>query len=643
MAFEEKKIRETLKKVFELYETVSDFIFTTYDFDPMFFEDQIISYLMGFDKRVSTLGELNAANEWIYQNNVCVYYDIGGLKADSILMTIPTYAKSIGRYVFHPKVIVISGRLKAENGHKKGRKAVHLIVSSCNLTVSGYGRNLEAFSVIKVSTRKVAESLYSFLDWLRGEDKERHNSVCEYLKGNSFSSDNSVEFFWNNGNDKSSVIKDLLAKSDGNIMIVSPYFDDDGPSKLLNELSESNQITIIPALDGDHYNIRYSDYKKMIESGIRFSTLNYKGNENRFAHAKIICLGNLIIVGSYNFTSSALCGFNAEAALIYKSSSIVNIKEQPIDEMKFLPDSEEIDNKDENKSEGADVFVSILIDWEKSIVTITVKLPPAQVAKVLIDGEKHHDGWLVSETITTELSEKDKLAFVRHKKFSVYINDRFCLSGIVSEKNWYGIRPELACLSLDETLLEWYKEDRGNRTSKEDHVFNLRPIAEEEYAFTVNEINNNRDVFDNYYLVAYSLGRLCKEIESIVLGLTQHSEDDHHRERCVEAEKNLFGILVSRPGSMSRILDFFPMDDKDEKGRDDVLYWLVFEYLKKAYNSLPETLKYCNLVDNYQKQKIEFESRLKAVEIAIRKRINVDPRYFDWIEEELFVNEDSDV
>ena len=47
--------------------------------------------------------------------------------------------------------------------------------------------------------------------------------------------------------------------------------------------------------------------------------------------------------------------------------------------------------------------------------------------------------------------------------------------------------------------------------------------------------------------------------------------------------------------------------------------------------------------ESYQKQKIEFESRLKAVEIAIRKRINVDPRYFDWIEEELFVNEDSDV
>jgi hypothetical protein len=628
--FKENKIRETLKAVYELYDNVSDFIFTTFYFDMDFFEEHIITFLMGSDKKISTIGELNATNEWINSRNLCVYYDQSALKAGSSCITLPTFSRCVKDGVFHPKVIVIFGELKGEDGQNKGEKAVYLFVSSCNLTVSGYGRNLEAFSCIKVETETVSKSLLAFLKMLRGKDNNRHKAVCDYLRKGKFRNDDSVELFWNDGLGGKSLLDYLKELPKGDLRIISPYFDEKGPLELLvDDIEDKEQIIIMPAIDGGHYNIHHNDYDILKAKGIGFKEIVCKGD--RFAHAKIISKGLYTIIGSYNFTSAAMKGGNAEAALIYRQKEAYKISEQDIDESALMPDSEKLNNLDVVEKVVANAQFSILVDWSKNELTIDTNLSAKdkETYRIEIDGAANHGGWIVSGSFSVELDEKTKRALLRHKQYSVYYNDHFYVKGIIYEVNWESYRPELVCNSLGETLLEWYEE--SNRNRRKEHRYELTPITDTEEMMDLEKIEggsgeNTGDVFDNYFLVAYSLGRMCKEIKS-----------------CNEQNaKTLYGILVSRPGSMNRILDFIEREE-DTNNRDEVYYWLVIEYLKRALELLPKKIDNNECADNYEKQRAAFEDRLNANEIKAKQRIRVKKEYLKWIECELFNSGDSDV
>jgi hypothetical protein len=107
-------------------------------------------------------------------------------------------------------------------------------------------------------------------------------------------------------------------------------------------------------------------------------------------------------------------------------------------------------------------------------------------------------------------------------------------------------------------------------------------------------------------------------------------------EKCNSKDaKILYGVLVSRPGSMNRILDFIEREE-DGKDRDEVYYWLVIEYLKRALTLFPEKLDNPECADNYEKQRVAFEARLKANEIKAKQRMGVKKEYLKWIEQELF-------
>ena len=56
---EELKIREFLKSIFDTYSKVDDFIFTTYNYEPDFFDEHIVSYLMGFDRIKERFNKIN--------------------------------------------------------------------------------------------------------------------------------------------------------------------------------------------------------------------------------------------------------------------------------------------------------------------------------------------------------------------------------------------------------------------------------------------------------------------------------------------------------------------------------------------------------------------------------------------------------
>ena len=148
-----------LKSIFDTYSKVDDFIFTTYNYEPDFFDENIVSYLMGFDRKINTIGELQEADEWVRKNHISVYYDRNAMSPGASCLTVPVFPQNIKTGgVFHPKVIIIYGIQKG-----KRNPCAHLIVSSCNLTVSGYGRNKEAFACVEINSCNSLEDSFEKL------------------------------------------------------------------------------------------------------------------------------------------------------------------------------------------------------------------------------------------------------------------------------------------------------------------------------------------------------------------------------------------------------------------------------------------------------------------------------------------------
>ncbi|MDO5156476.1 MAG: phospholipase D-like domain-containing protein [Eubacteriales bacterium] len=652
----EKNIRNLLKSVYDLYDEVYDFIFTTYGFEPDFFEEHIISYLMGNDKKISTIGDLNATNDWINENNISVYYDKAALSSGSTCLTIPVYPQHVSTGVFHPKVVLVFGKLK-----NKDMTSAYIIVSSCNLTVSGYGRNQEAFSCVQITNRQVARSVLDFVNKLSEGDDDRHLRIVKFLsdglKHNKFSNSKTVEFFWNYGNSGITMCQKICELSGENMTVVSPYYDENGPEKLVEELSIDGKLTILPAVDGEFYNIHKSNYESLKSSGVKFAELRKIDNKNRFIHAKLISKGNYCIVGSYNFTTAAMKNMNAEAALIFFQKEKMYFHTSPIDENRFLPENELINNQDENDSERIAFFASMTVDWNNNSITIDYDLPKERDKYIVqLDGAGSHRGWSIDSKKKQMISKIDNQIarlFLKHKFFTVYMNDRACFKGLISEKNWQGVRPEIGCENLDETLAEWYyvfdKKSSGR-------AYELKCISDDDALTEViigGDASSSTDVFDNYYLVSRALGYL---VEQVITNKELALATCPVQRRCPryytwysnrkKGEKALYGILFTYPGSIARIVSFMEEKNKKSDSNDIVYMWIISKYLSKAIKFMPSALEGIELFKTKKREikkkitKLESQYETEMKEEALR---DLSKEYFEeylrWIEKELFRNE----
>lgn len=643
--YKEKNIRYFLKDIYDLYSNVTDLIFTTFNFDPDFFEEHVITFLMGSDKKISTIGELNATNEWINEHGVCVYYDKGALVSGSSSVTLPVYPQHVKAGVFHPKVIVVHGTLKIND-----KPTTHLIVSSCNLTISGYGRNQEAFSCVQVTSEQVARSLLMFINKISGNENSRHKTVKEYLKKSDFTRKKNVEFFWNYGNQGESLVDRVSKMPKGDMTVISPYFDEDGPETLLKRIANKEKVTVVPAVDGDNYNIYSKHYEHLKSNGINFANLTVDEINKRFIHAKIIAKGKYVIVGSYNFTTAALDRVNAEAALIFAKDNIPKFSTMSVDENKFLSEEESVINRDELDKELEKVFVSITIDWKLDKVIIYTDISDRSSSYyVKIDGMKDSPEWNLKHcdengTIMISLTDNTIRGLARHKQYSVYKDNVICFKGLINEINWIGVRPEIGCESLDETLAEWYMISNAKTKSS---AYELRCITEEDAdieKIISSRLEASADIFDNYYVVSKALENLLQQVEVYSNGIkevcTAQRDCPRRREwikRVDIARTSLYGILFSWPGSISQMLKFLEKNEQEENF--DVVYgWLICKYLKQALKMIPKRVDELPILEEkYKVVKKELKQISDRLLVKIKKEIN--PEFFAWVEKELFRKE----
>ena len=637
----ERKIREALKSVYDLYSEVDDFIFTTYNYEPDFFDEHIVAYLMGFDRKICTIGELKDADEWIRKNHVTVYYDKNAVSPGSSCLTIPVFPQNIATGVFHPKVIVIYGRRK-----DRGKESAHLFVSSCNLTVSGYGRNKEGFACVEVKSKQVAESLSCFIDSLYKNDDARHLGLKDFLmKIQSQNAD--VEFLWTNpGYDKGIKLYNYLRNLRlGDLTIVSPYFDEKGPKELLDGLSNRKRTVIVPAIDGDTYNIHKSDYEMLRDENITFSELD--DAESRFVHAKMIQFGEKLIVGSYNFTTAAMKGQNAEAALVFRNVSGFKLNRKDVSDGKFLPDEESVSNRDENAVNDKCLFVSVSVYWKEFKIQISsTGLKRSKTYLFRIDGLEN---WTLRDEQKIEITTEIANHLLKHKSFSVFCDGKICFKGLINEYDAGEYRPELCCESLNESIREWFTYSNDEKNNRKPDLRLINPDDEDTENALGTASKDTSDVFDNYYLVSKSFENLLSQIQmakdvSREMAPTKQRKTKNYWQwvrRKQIADQNLFGFLVTKPGSIQNIVNFLQKKNSEKKNDDIVYDWLVASYVDSAISLLPKKkVLMLNNEGEFDNGKNPYKIKLDTISKQldkIRKRINksikkkVDGKYFNWV------------
>ena len=643
MSNEEKKIREFLKSIFDTYSKVDDFIFTTYNYEPDFFDEHIVSYLMGFDRKINTIGELQEADEWVRKNHISVYYDRNAMSPGTSCLTVPVFPQNIKTGgVFHPKVIIIYGIQKG-----KRNPCAHLIVSSCNLTVSGYGRNKEAFACVEINSSQLAKNVCEFINILNvNGEKDRHSDLLSFLSNIKTKNDD-VDFLWTSSGKGTKLIDYLENQDSGNLTIVSPYFDETGPEKLLDKLQNKKKTTIIPALDGENYNLHQKDYKELISKKISFQEL-INEDDSRFIHAKILQLGNKLVVGSYNFTSAALEGKNVEAALVFNNSSNLKLNCKKISESKFLPDEMKVSNCDEAVMVNKLPFVYVIVKWKESKIYIYAEDLEDNIYSLRLDG--------MYEDLVTDLKEEQSINIsaeisnhiLKHKTFSIYNEKgKICFKGLINEIDSGEYRPEFSCENLNDSIREWFTFDENATDGKH----NLRLInSEDEETEKVLGVTQEKtqDIFDNYYLVARAFENLLHQVEdnksfSLAKKPVAQRQTTKYLERLEEwklekqkADQNLYAYLVTKPGSLENMINFLEKDHTEQKNKDIVYEWLIVMYLQSVITKFPK-----NLV-NYEGSKI-YKGKLSYLtgkidwlheEISKKIKKCVDKKFIDWVERE---------
>ena len=659
---DECKIREALKSIYDLFDDdcVYDFIFTTFDFDKDFFVENIVSYLMGSDRKISTVAELEAANEWIKNNRISVYYDHRALKSSDSKITLTCFPRDIEKGVFHPKVIIIYGKLKNDKND-----SVYLIVSSCNLTVSGYGRNKEAFACIKVESESVAKSLLAFIKRISSDDNNRHEKLKEFLDSNKFNKKKDVEFLWSyvDGEKGISLIDKISELPEGDLIIISPFFDREGPGKLLKKIknNKNHKTTIYPAIYNEFYGISKTTYDDLKED-VNFKSLCIGGIDNKgFVHAKIIIKGNYCCVGSYNFTTHALEQMNAEAALLFNNVDGLKLKSKSIDESLFPSDNNDINNMDENSKMDCDIFVSVTVDWEEDKMYISAKnLKENKKYIMQIDGSNCE---IQIENIENEVKLDDEIKdiLLLHKQFSIWekVDDRkirICL-GLINEINCES-RREIGYESLDEMIMAL--QPNNNDLDKES-IYDLKCINtdDKEIATNIDKVESKIDIFDNYYLVSTSFENMKSEVISNNDKMNNYIKEVEKKsnakkktkkylellESIKKIEKILYDCLATRRNSIERFLEF--VNGKLESGTeiDEIYYWLILKYIGEILNCFqgiksnnkkyPISKKTKELLDIHNK----CESKLnRIIKSKLKENEKNGAKYLKWIEKELKMN-----
>ncbi len=320
----EYKLLEVLRTIKEELGELSTAWFTSYSLDPLIVENYVLPELLE-QERPKDIYDYEALTTRYAESEMDIrfFYDPGALITTNQKRTsipfFPTAASGFGsRFrggVFHPKIWYIRS---STEGKGKGRAV--LLVTSANLSISGWAENREAFLLREVTDGENASRLRDFFRHCfraSGLDTAGIDEAFQELgtEEDEMRSRPSWRFVYTQTESREAFLDSLLPTENGGaelLSVWSPYWAQDVPSLVerLREKAGGNiELEFYPDFVARNQP-RFS--KEQLEIMRDRGNVDYffrdpqSADPERFSHAKIWRTGEVFAVGSWNCTHAAL-------------------------------------------------------------------------------------------------------------------------------------------------------------------------------------------------------------------------------------------------------------------------------------------------------------------------------------------------
>lgn len=372
---EVRTIREALTEAAEWFVKIKAAVFTTFNFQPEFFENNVLPSLFCVETDQDGARRVSV-NEQLSNTQVSVLYDASTVPKGGGTYRYQQHGIFVSPHFFHPKLIFVAGDDRVE-----GKPWLYLAVSSANLTLSAWGKNQEVFGELWIgSTRQTLHNeVKSALEWLQKQLQAKNNpspaiNLClQILDGMGGSTQ--AEFTTNASFYFSPLHKDGFwpvlqagqTQKWDRLSVLSPYW-----GSVDENLEEANarEYVLIPALlDDGKYGLGRDSVKD--REDVELCRLARR-DDIRFWHAKAYFLERKnrlrIGIGSGNFTDAGLAGGgkgNVEAMLIYEPDAGTHNTWIPELVRLDLDDGNLPDKNADGSPEIAPVVIIVVYDWRE--------------------------------------------------------------------------------------------------------------------------------------------------------------------------------------------------------------------------------------------------------------------------------------
>ncbi len=453
MSDPEHTLRQSLARLIDGM-AVDALLFTTFTFDPEFFESNVLPVVTGVD-HVATIRELQVISEEALQLGVAVFHDGRARGRRTKRATYPTIPVFLDVGVFHPKLIIASGSAG-------GRVETRVMVSSANLTFAGWGRQRESVVVCSADAFEVAAPLSMLLRWLDANTPES-DEASELLERVVDRLDAVAKVDRDGPRlvvslpDEGEPLARELASGAGPVWIAAPYFSP-GLTGWLQRVLGERPVTLIPAVHADEVDLEATELHVLTDSPtISFARLG--GDDGaRFDHLKLIHAAGRLVIGSHNATMAALGadvdvrGTNVEASLSVACETFP-FPTRPLDPIPRGKPASQKTEEQERLLSSLPVSVSVHLHWAASEYRVEVGATRLELTLALPGVDRR----LPFETANHRFTDADDVAqaLQNRRVFRVWEGDELVHEGFVNEVGWRHARPVGRFASLHDCFDAW--------------------------------------------------------------------------------------------------------------------------------------------------------------------------------------------
>ncbi len=635
-------------------------VFTTFTFDPGFFEEEVLPLLFDFSfSHVPKLRLIQLENELRSIDHLAVYYDrraleTSGGSASLDFRRIPIERKGY----FHPKIALILVENKSE---EELWESLLVGVFSANLTRSGWWENVECAQFEEVHAGEQCRfhsDLLDFFGWIRKDEGTDHDHqaleqvrrfVVYRTSDLPYRTINKMlhpRLFYGQQTLPEFLSHELKLPSETyNLEVISPFFDGTEEAGTLVELIEAlgpkETRIFLPREDdgtalcsGAYFDavseLPSAGWSTLPRSVLQRSESGAENEANRFVHAKVYRLWSksegkeFLVAGSANLTRAAhgrAASGNLETAFITETdpSSI---------SFRFwldLLDKETISEFEQtaNQEEPEEVWVppvTVLYDWQTETARYFWESDPPEFFELSSAGVKLGQISPVSQDCWTELSS-DIGARLAHALKStsfveVIVGGHPAATVLVREEGMAKKPSLLLSLTPEEILRFWslLSPEQKQRFLEEKAV---RFLAEQGLVTVPTDIDDRPDsMFDRFAGIFHAFASLEKRVEEAL---------DQGVER--EAVYRLFG---NKYDSLPNLIDKVLADDEGDLVNRYLTLLTARQLLRRLDAKNPDFFKKHNRSAQELGEQLKGTERLKA-QLALGDASEHE-EFLDWYE-----------